>query len=137
MSDIDQMTVSGLQQESERLERLLGETETAIGDLRARLGQVRVELQRRLRPSPEPRVSDHALLRYIERVYGVDVDAARSEIMTPAIVTALKSGASAVTVKGIRMVAKEGVIVTVTTDAMKNGGKAKRQRAHEVDNEAA
>ncbi len=31
-------------------------------------------------PTPKPRLSDHALLRYLERVHGVDIAAARREV---------------------------------------------------------
>lgn len=134
---IDSMTVTQLQQESARLERLLGEAETTIADLRAKFGEVRNVLAKRLRPAAEPRISDHALLRFIERVYGVDVDAARSEVMTPSVVMALKTGATAITVRGVKMVAKDGTIVTVLTDEMKNAGKQKRTRAYEDSDEAA
>ena len=136
MPNFDAMSVSDLQGESQRLESILGQTETTLADLRAQIGQVRSELAKRLRVSPEPRCSEHALLRYIERTRNIDVDAIRAEIMTPAIVAALKTGVTAITVKGIRMVCKDGVIVTVTTDEMKNAGKQKRQRPYrEIDEE--
>lgn len=131
MSDMDNMTVTQLQQESTRIEALIAETDRSLADLRARFGIVRKALAERLRPSPEPRISEHALLRYIERVYGVDVDAARAQVMTPAIIAALKSGVSSVTVQGVKMICKEGVIVTVVTDEMRNAGKHKRTREYE------
>lgn len=63
-SNHDQMTVTQLQQESARLEGLISETERSLADLKSAFGQVRDTLSRRLRPSPEPRLSDHALLRF-------------------------------------------------------------------------
>jgi hypothetical protein len=131
------MNVTELQAESARLESLLSETQTALADLQARFGLIRAELARRLRPSPEPRISDHALMRYIERVYGLDIEAIRTEVMSDSIVAALKTGASAVTVKGVKMLVKDGVIVTVVTDEMRNAGKAKRLRPYGDEDEAA
>lgn len=32
------------------------------------------------KPPPPPLVTDHAVLRYLERVYGVDIDALRARI---------------------------------------------------------
>lgn len=133
----DAMTVTQLQQESQRLESLISETERTIADLRNQFQTIRGILSARLRPAPEPRCSEHALLRYIERTRGIDVEAIRTEIMTDGIVTALKAGVTAVTVNGVRMVCKDGVIVTVTTDEMKNAGKHRRTRAYEVDEDAA
>ena len=137
MTAIDQMTVTQLQQESTRLERLIGDADRTLADLRAAFGEVRSTLAARLRPSPEPRCSEHALLRYIERTRNIDIEAIRAEIMTPGIVEALRSGVTAVTVRGVRMVCKEGVIVTVTTDEMKNAGKHKRTREFDEDEAAA
>lgn len=136
MATPDQMTVTQLQQESTRLERLIGDAERTVADLRAQFGEVRTTLAARLRPSPEPRCSEHALLRYIERTRGINIEAIRAEIMTPGIVEALKSGVTAVTVKGVRMVCKDGVIVTVTTDEMKNAGKHKRTREYDEEDAA-
>lgn len=136
MSDnFDQMTVTQLQSESTRLESQISGIERSLADLRATFGQVRSELAKRLRPAPEPRCSEHALLRFIERVHGVDVDAVRASIMTPGIVAALKGGVTAITVQGVKMLCKEGVIVTVVTNEMKNDGKAKRQRPYEDEDE--
>jgi DNA gyrase/topoisomerase IV subunit A len=137
MAGYDDLTVTQLQQESARIESQISELERTVADLRASFGTIRSELAKRLRPSPEPRCSEHALLRFIERVYGVNIDAARAEIMTPAVVAALKAGVTAVTVKGVKMLAKEGVIVTVVTNEMKNEGKHKRTRAYETDEDEA
>lgn len=128
MIDLSKMTVAGLQAESDRCESAIGEAERIIADLKARLAEVRAEIARRMRPSPEPRISDHALLRYMERVMGVDVDAVRSEILNEKIKAALKMGATAVTVNGVKMIAKEGTIVTVLSEEMKPKRKPVRGR---------
>lgn len=119
MGDIRTMTVTGLQAESERVERAIGEAETIAADLRSRLGEIRTELAKRMRSAPEPRMSDHALLRYIERIMEIDVEALRLEVMTDSVKSALKMGASGVTVNGVKMVAKDGVIVTVLSENMR------------------
>lgn len=119
MRQISEMTVTDLQAESDRCESALGEAETIIADLRARLSHVRAELAKRLRPSPEPRVSDHALLRYIERVLEINVEGLRSEILSDNVRAALKSGATGVTVSGVKFVAKDGVIVTTLDASMR------------------
>lgn len=133
---IETMSVVALQAESARLESSISGLERQIADLRAEFGQVRNELAKRLRPTPEPRLSDHALMRFIERVFGVDFEAMRAEILNPNIVAAIKAGASAVTVRGVKMLVKDNTIVTVVTDEQKNAGKAKRLRPYrEIDDE--
>lgn len=137
MKNVSAMTVTELQAESARCESALGEAEQIAADLRARLGEVRSELARRLRPAAEPKISDHAMLRYVERVMGIDVDALRAEIMSDSVKAALRSGASGVTVNGVKMVAKDGVIVTVLSDEMRPKQKTlKRWHREEIDEDA-
>jgi hypothetical protein len=101
MNDVDLMTIHQLQTETERCEQLIAEAERTGADLRARLNLVRAALAKRLKPRAEPKLTDHALLRYIERVIGLDIDAIRSEIMTLQTVSALKAKATAVTVNNV------------------------------------
>ncbi len=58
------------------------------------------------------RLSDHALLRYLERVWGIDMDTVREEILTPQVVDAIRAGASSVRVNGAMLVVEDRVIVT-------------------------
>lgn len=59
-----------------------------------------------------PTVSDHAVLRYLERAYGLDVDAVRAEMMT-AIPIAIAFGARTVICHGVRLIISEdGCVVT-------------------------
>lgn len=83
-----------------------------LGNQRTRLNNFTQELERRTRPAPVPRVSDHALLRYIERVKGVDLDAMRAGILTPEITAAIQVGATRVKIEGVTFVIEGNVIVT-------------------------
>jgi chromosome condensin MukBEF complex kleisin-like MukF subunit len=57
-------------------------------------------------------VSDHAVLRYLERAYGLDVAAVRAEMMT-AIPIAIAFGARTVICHGVRLIISEdGCVVT-------------------------
>jgi len=56
------------------------------------------------------RVSDHALLRYIERILGIDVESVRAEI---ALLAAPDSPDLA------RLVVEDGVVVTVLGEGMR------------------
>ena len=57
-------------------------------------------------------VSDHAVLRYLERVHGVDVDAIRLAVHA-ICADGIERGASAVRVDGRAYVIRLGVVVTV------------------------
>lgn len=63
--------------------------------------------------SQEPMVTEHALLRYIERIYGVDMEELKAQILTPSLASTIRKlgsgkyplplGGSAV-VKGLHVV---------------------------------
>lgn len=67
-------------------------------------------------PARPMRVSDHARVKYLERVKGVDIDKLDAEILTPTMAIADEFGASKVIMKsGHKAVVRDGVIVTVET----------------------
>lgn len=61
----------------------------------------------------EPYVTDHALLRYMERVMGIDVERVRKEIMTEERKAVIKSGCNSFTSNGFRYVLKNRAIITI------------------------
>ncbi|WP_209047576.1 hypothetical protein [Rhizorhabdus histidinilytica] len=66
------------------------------------------------RPTRPMRVSDHARVRYLERVKGVDIEKLDAEILSPAMVLADDMGGGKVIMKtGHKAVVRDGVIVTV------------------------
>jgi hypothetical protein len=58
-------------------------------------------------------VTDHFLLRYIERVHGVDMQKLREHILTDKMKLALHSGAKSVTSNGYRYIIEDGQFITV------------------------
>lgn len=58
-------------------------------------------------------VSDHAVLRWLERVHGMDIETIRREIGHKAAVALDHPGAEAVLVDGIKLQLREGVVTTV------------------------
>jgi len=107
--------------------------ECQLGEMRAQLQAYSTELAKRRRPAPEPRLSDHALLRYLERVKGVDVDGAKREIMTPTVIAAIKAMATTVIVNGARLLVKDGTIVTIMEAEKKPKLKAYNRRGDELE----
>jgi SOS response regulatory protein OraA/RecX len=58
-------------------------------------------------------VSDHAVVRYLERVHGFDIEKIKQEILTPERVGFIKAGAKKIHVSNMEMRVENGVVVTV------------------------
>jgi uncharacterized protein related to proFAR isomerase len=59
-------------------------------------------------------VSEHAVLRYLERVYHVDLDAIRAEMRSPTVEKAIEFHCDTVILgNGARLKIRENTIVTV------------------------
>lgn len=80
---------------------------------------------------PTP-VTDHAVIRYLERVKGIDIDAVRAEISAKCA-TGLEHGACGVIADGFEYRLEGAVIVTVqpATRPDKRTGRVRRRR--EID----
>jgi hypothetical protein len=81
---------------------------------RAKLAKDKADLERQLSSvSAEPRVSDHAVIRYLERMHGFSFEAVRKELLTPAVVNAMRSGVGTVRTNRGTFRLKDCTIVTV------------------------
>jgi predicted nuclease with TOPRIM domain len=72
-----------------------------VAQMEATRRSLLAEVERRSRPTEDVRITDHALLRYVERVFKIDVDALRRQILTDGFVKGIEHGASTITVNGI------------------------------------
>lgn len=105
----------------------LGSVEGEAQRIRSRLGQIDTELRRReANDAMVPTISDHALLRYIERIHGVDVEAMKAALLTDTVVLAIKSGATAVNSPAGTMVIKGSTVVTFLGPDMRPKRKTRR-----------
>lgn len=59
------------------------------------------------------RVTDHAVIRYLERVQGIDVEAIRREISEVVAVAEAHPGASGVVLNGMRYKIRNGAVTTI------------------------
>jgi hypothetical protein len=108
-----------------RLEGAQGEAQK----LRSEIGQIDAEVSRReALDAIVPTISDHALLRFIERVHGVDVEALKADLLTDAVVLAIKSGATGVKTQHGTFVIKGSTVVTFKTPDMDQPKRAPRDR---------
>lgn len=62
------------------------------------------------------KVSDHALVRYMERKHGYNFDAMRNEILTPIVLEAIEVKAKSVLSNGLNFRIVDGIIVTIMTE---------------------
>ena len=74
----------------------------------------------------QPLVTDHAVLRYIERAHGVDVEALRAHI-AGLVRRGVQEGGSAVVVEGVKFVLEAEVVVTVLRRQWPHQGKGQRE----------
>jgi hypothetical protein len=84
-----------------------------VAQMEATRRSLLAELERRSRPTEDVRITDHALLRYVERVFKIDVDALKRQILTDGVTKGIENGASTITVNGIQFRVKDRSIVTV------------------------
>lgn len=63
-------------------------------------------------PAPDP-ISDHAVVRYMERVKGIDMRRLRTEILPHERRGLLKAGPGRIKCKGFELICSQGVVVTV------------------------
>jgi len=82
------------------------------------------------RTEPAPTVSDHALLRWLQRRYGVDVEAERRKIDTLCD-NAIRAGAKTIKVEGVQFVIKNGRVITTLEGGMQTTPRYDKQRLQE------
>lgn len=101
-----QSEIAALESEINRLRSKLNERKSALNTIQQRIGN----LSRR----PAPVVSEHALLRYLERVKGIDLEQAAAEILNEHNIRAIEfAGNCRIKSNGVEFVVSDRVVVTV------------------------
>ena len=74
-----------------------------------------IEKQIKELSAADPLVSEHALLRYLERAKGIDIEQLRAEVLTPELVAMIKTIKSGKVPMpgGLRAIVKNSVVVTI------------------------
>jgi uncharacterized protein YlxW (UPF0749 family) len=76
--------------------------------------KVNSEIEEAKKLAKEPSVSDHAVVRYLERAMGFDIDAVRDAILTDLVKSAMAAGVVSVTQDGVKLVIRDNRVITVT-----------------------
>lgn len=87
--------LANLDRQREKLRKALSNTKTKIEEF-----------------SAEPRISDHAVLRYLERKYGFDFETVRKEMLTDTVVAGMRMGAEGVKFNGGVLKIKGNTVTT-------------------------
>lgn len=80
-------------------------------------------------------LTDHALVRYMERVLKIDIETLKNEIVSENIMKAIETGASSITFNGFRYVISNGKIVTVTEISKPFKSRQPRPKRMQVDHD--
>jgi hypothetical protein len=89
-----------------------------------------------MEPSKEPiRVSDHCVLRYLERAMGLNVEIVREHILSICAAPA-SFGAVCVRSEGLRFEIASNAVVTVTPDHQMPGATSQKRSRRKIEMEA-
>ncbi|MBL4940355.1 MAG: hypothetical protein JKY81_01680 [Colwellia sp.] len=102
--------VETLEKELKHLNALMLPTQQKISKIGIQLQEARQLL---IDARKKPRVSDHAVIRFLERHYGFDFEKQRGELMTSTVKAAMQLGATRVKCHGYKLVLEGNTVVTV------------------------
>jgi len=108
--------VCDIHSEIEARQAELESVQVQVRPLQQRMSVLQVELKELRRKLEcgrrEPDVSDHAVIRYLERVGGFCFDNVRQEIMTSEVRAAIAAGARSVRRNGVTFIIRDQSVVT-------------------------
>ena len=111
------MSIDTLKNDLRDLDARLAGLRAKIKPLQQEVSRIELERQELLRAIEaalkEPRVSDHAVIRYLERKYGFSFDAVRAEILTADRIAAINAGAKSIKHEGVSFLVRDKTITTV------------------------
>ena len=112
LNQLDAM-VTRLELQKERLEQSIAEMKSERGRVIEDLTRARNALNKRSQKPEGPRVTNHALLRFLERITQISVQDVERMILSADNVAAIEAGATRITANGITLVIKDKAVVTV------------------------
>lgn len=91
------------------------EAERNYTERKKKLSEINKQIKKLCTTSAEPIVTEHALLRYIERALGIDTEAIKTEILTEQIITTINKGGNCKISngKGLKYIVKDRTIVSI------------------------
>lgn len=134
MKTLDQLT-----EDLENIQGKLAKLNVDAAPLRKKLGefdrnrsalvQAKQEVEAQIADLKKaPRVSDHAVIRFLERKHGFDFEKVRESLLTPTVIEAMNIGAEGVKVEGGTLKIRSKCITTFIGNGANAGTKPKKQR---------
>lgn len=97
----------------------INDEQVAINIRRGMLADRRKEVEAQLRTErlenvfERVKISDHALVRYLERVHGIDMDVLRRRLLTDQRARMILRGAKKIKADGFDMIVENNTVVTI------------------------
>lgn len=107
---------AGIKAELNALELQGKDLKNEISAKKMTLNTLQQRIEKLLKQSEEVTISEHAILRYLERVVGVDIEQLADKILPPsekALVEEFRTGRFPVNQGDFKIVVQDGVVVTV------------------------
>lgn len=115
-SDDLERRVAALVADKKPLQKQLSNINRTIGQLNAKRSELNDEARIL---NQKPKVSDHAVVRYLERKHGFDFETVRKDMLTDTVRTAMISGCDGATYDGGVVKIKDKTIVTFVSNKSK------------------
>lgn len=108
-----EMVLTDLRKRHSEVSKDIEDLRTSLEDKTSELKEITREITNRQRPSIKPVVTDHAIIRYLERVEGIDIQGIRNEILSDITKQAIKAGALEVVTSKYRVGIKGNAVTTI------------------------
>lgn len=106
-------TLAALDCELAEVKEAARQTQKRASELENAARKAREIMAEKSKPAEEPTVSDHALVRWMERQMGIDLDEIRAQILTPERADMIRFGAKAINAGNVTLKVDGMAIVTV------------------------
>lgn len=88
-----QVQLAKLEAEFKVMEEDVREKQKALAAIKSRIDGIRKKIATE-KESSMPIISEHAMLRLLERIYGIDLDDLKKKVLVPSVVSVIKFGGS-------------------------------------------
>lgn len=102
-----------LQAQEESLKKMIANKQRVLSTTKKEIDNVLQEIDK-LSNKTEIKISDHAIVRYFQRVKGIDLDQVRKEILSPSVLSWVETlGDGTYPSQDCKLVIRDNTVVTV------------------------
>ena len=125
-AEVLQVRIAALDADAKPVREQLGNIDRQKSKLNAELSILRSQIAD---AKKTPRVSDHAVIRYLERKHGFDFEGVRNGLLTDTVRAALEAGLEGVKIDGGTLKLRDKTVTTFIAAAGKEVPKSRRRAA--------